>query len=102
MKSSQNILISMLEDLLSQTDIEQKKRILTEEYGMIMTTELEGRIQTMCNWSENIRDTAMKEGIEKERLNAQDNGIILGQLTAIQKSIQLLMGYIRQGIQLSL
>lgn len=69
-KSSQNILISMLENLLSQTDIEQKKRILTEEYGMIMTTELEGRIQTMCNWSENIRDTAMKEGIEKERLNA--------------------------------
>ncbi len=68
----------MLENLLSQTDIEQKKRILTEEYGMIMTTELEGRIQTMCNWSENIRDTAIKEGIEegiekgieKERLNA--------------------------------
>ncbi len=69
---------------------------------MIMTTELEGRIQTMCNWSENIRDTAMKEGIEKESLSAQENGIIFGQLTTIQKSIQLLMGYIRQGIQLSL
>lgn len=69
-KSSQNILISMLEDLISQTDIEQKKRILTEEYGMIMTTELEGRIQTMCNWSENIRDTAIQKGIEEERLNA--------------------------------
>ncbi len=69
-KSSQNILISMLEDLISQTDIEQKKRILTEEYGMIMTTELEGRIQTMCNWSENIRDMAIQKGIEEERLNA--------------------------------
>ncbi|MCM1212738.1 MAG: hypothetical protein NC318_14220, partial [Blautia sp.] len=51
-ESSQNVLISMLENLFAQTDIKQKKRILSEEYGMIMTTELEGRIQTMCNWSE--------------------------------------------------
>ena len=77
-KSSQNILISMLEDLLSQTDSEQKKRILTEEYGMIMTTELEGRIQTMCNLSENIRDTAIEEGIEKERLNAIERMVNAG------------------------
>ncbi|MCI9388007.1 MAG: hypothetical protein K1W36_13500 [Lachnospiraceae bacterium] len=33
---------------------------------MIMTTELEGRMQTMCNWSEVI----LERGIEKERLNA--------------------------------
>lgn len=24
----------------------------------------------MCNWSENIRDTAIQKGIEEERLNA--------------------------------
>lgn len=33
---------------------------------MIMTTELEGRMQTMCNLSENIREL----GVEEERLNA--------------------------------
>ncbi len=33
---------------------------------MIMTTELEGRMQTMCNWSKAI----LERGIEKERLNA--------------------------------
>ncbi len=33
---------------------------------MIMTTELEGRIQTMCNLSENIKEL----GIKTERLNA--------------------------------
>ena len=65
-QSSKNILISMLENLLSQINVEDKKRILTEEYGMIMTTELEGRIQTMCNLSENIRAIS----IEEERLNA--------------------------------
>ena len=58
--------ISMLEKLLSQTSAGEKKRILTEEYGMIMTTELEGRIQTMCNLSENIKG----QSIKTERLNA--------------------------------
>ncbi|NBJ92347.1 hypothetical protein D5281_06985 [bacterium 1xD42-62] len=56
----------MLEKLLSQTSAGEKKRILTEEYGMIMTTELEGRIQTMCNLSENIKG----QSIKTERLNA--------------------------------
>lgn len=74
LKASQNILISMLEKLLSQIDADEKKRILTEEYGMIMTTELEGRIQTMCNLSENIEARAIEKGIEKgiqtERANA--------------------------------
>ena len=39
MKDSQNILISMLEKLLSKSSVEEKKRVLTEKYGMIMTTE---------------------------------------------------------------
>ena len=64
----------MLEKLLSQTSIDEKKRILANEYGMIMTTELEGRIQTMCNLSENIRamgiEKGIEEGIKKERINA--------------------------------
>ncbi len=37
---------------------------------MIMTTELEGRMQTMCNWSEAILERGIERGIEKERLNA--------------------------------
>lgn len=40
---SQNILISMLEKLLSQASIDEKKRILTEKYGMIMTAEITSR-----------------------------------------------------------
>ena len=64
-KDSQNILISMLESLLSKTGMEEKKRILTEKYGMIMTAELEGRMQTMCNWSEAIKETSFNEGIKE-------------------------------------
>lgn len=73
-KESQNALISMLEKLLSQTSVGEKKRILTEEYGMIMTTELEGRIQTMCNLSENIKEQSVKA----ERLNAIERMIKAG------------------------
>lgn len=69
-EDSQNILVSMLEKLLSQISADEKKCILAKKYGMIMTTELEGRIQTMCNLSENIRAIGMEEGIKKERMNA--------------------------------
>ena len=65
-KKSQNVLISMLEELLSEKDAVEKKRILADEYGMKMTAELEGRIQIMCNLSENIEERS----IRRERLNA--------------------------------
>lgn len=52
----------MLEELFSGKDAVEKKRILEDEYGMRMTAELEGRIQIMCNLSENI--------IERGRIDA--------------------------------
>ena len=86
-KDSQNVLISMLEKLLSESSAEEKKRILTEEYGMVMTAELEGRMQTMCNWSEAIKEMSYNEGIEKgiekERLNAIER-MIQANLTKAQ------------------
>lgn len=78
-------LISMLEKLLSQMEVDEKKRILASEYGMIMTTELEGRIQTMCNLSLAIEE----KSIEKERLDAITRMIKVG---ATKEQI-LLYGY---------
>lgn len=86
-KVSQNVLISMLEKLFSRSSVEEKKHMLTEEYGMMMTAELEGRVQTMCNWSEAIKEMSYKEGmekgIEKERLNAIER-MIRADLTKAQ------------------
>lgn len=65
-KKSQNVLIAMLEELISKKDATEKKKILTDEYGMIMTAELERRIQIMCNWSESIKETSVK----RERIAA--------------------------------
>lgn len=63
---SQNNLIALLEELLSGADATEKKKILSAEYGMIMTEELERRLQNMCNLSQNI----LEQGMEKERKNA--------------------------------
>ena len=64
-RKSQNVLIAMLEELVSNKDAAEKKRILVDEYGMVMTAELERRIQVMCNWSESIRESIR----ERERIN---------------------------------
>lgn len=69
-KKSQNVLIAMLEELLSGKDAAKKKKILADEYGMIMTVELERRIQLMCNLSENIEARGYEKGITKERISA--------------------------------
>lgn len=82
-KDSQNTLISMLEKLLSEADADEKKHILEEKYGMIMTAELEGRIQTMCNLSENIMAMGIAEGIEK----GIEKGIKKGIVEGIEKGI---------------
>ncbi|MCI9589817.1 MAG: hypothetical protein HFG42_04585 [Lachnospiraceae bacterium] len=70
MKKSQNVLIAMLEELVSRKDVSEKKRILADEYGMTMTAELERRLQIMCNWSESIRERERKDAKIEARIEA--------------------------------
>ncbi|MCM1046776.1 MAG: hypothetical protein NC417_14830 [Candidatus Gastranaerophilales bacterium] len=51
-----------------------------DEYGMVMTTELEGRIQLMCNWSEVIAAESIKRG--------EEQGIIKERIAAIERMIR--------------
>ena len=69
-KKSGNKLIAMLEELLSGKGVAEKKHILEDEYGMIMTEELEGRMQNMCNLSELVEERGMRRGIAQERIAA--------------------------------
>ncbi len=87
-RDSQNTLIAMLEKLLSGASVEDKKRILKEEFGMIMTTELEGRMQTMCNWSEAILEKGIEKGIERGIEKGMERGIEKERLNAIERMIQ--------------
>ena len=85
MKESRNRLIHMLEELFSQKSVKEKKRILTEEYGMIMTEELEGRMQNVCNWSEYFMEAGLKEGLEKGILEGREKGIKEGREKGIKE-----------------
>ncbi len=72
-EKSKNKLIAMLEDLLSTRNRELKKQLMVKEYGMVMTTELERKVD-MCNLSDVIEERAMKKGMEK----GMEKGIIEG------------------------
>ena len=64
-QESKNQLIAMLETLLSKQSAETKKNIMSQKYGLIISTDLERRINTMCNLSEVILEDALREGLEK-------------------------------------
>ena len=74
-RKSKNVLIAMLEELVSNKDASEKKRILADEYGMTMTAELERRIQIMCNWSESISERARIEGRMEGKIEARIEAI---------------------------
>ena len=65
---SKDILISMLEELLSNKDKEEKKQNLIIKYGMKMTTQMERRLNIMCNYSDIVEERGIEKGIEKERI----------------------------------
>lgn len=65
LEESQNALISMLEKLLSGMETEEKKQVLIEKYGMVMTDQLERRMRIMCNLSEDIFERGIEQGVDQ-------------------------------------
>lgn len=88
---SQNSLIALPEELLSGADTAEKKKILSTEYGMIMTEELEGRLQTMCNLSQNIVENTILE----ERIRAIERMIKIN----LTKEQILSCGYTKKNME---
>ena len=62
-EKSDNKLLAMLEELIRKENADIKKQKLQDEFGLKMTRETEGRINTMCNWSEAIAEREREEGI---------------------------------------
>lgn len=72
---SRNKLIAMLEDLLSNQDSETKKTKLEEKYAMEITTELEGRFNSMCNLGEVVEERGIKKGMAQGIEQGKEQGI---------------------------
>lgn len=67
-KESKNELISMLEDLLRQDSLTEKKSKLENKHHLIMDVELEGRLSNMCNLSERIEENAALTAKEEDAI----------------------------------
>ncbi len=88
-KKSQNVLIAMLEELVSRKDASEKKHILEDEYGLKMTAELERRIQIMCNWSESIIERERIEARKEARIEARKEARKEARIEALEKMIRV-------------
>lgn len=64
-----NRLHGMLSTLLSEKlTPKEKETQLSNEYGFETSTELEGGLKQMCNYSNLIEERALERGIEKGKL----------------------------------
>ena len=88
-EKSKNTLIAMLEELLKKESADDKKKILSDEYGIIMNEETEGRLNTMCNLSEVVLERGIEQGqrqliytiLKKEKLLKKYLSYVIYQLT---------------------
>ena len=64
-EASKNVLIHMLETLLSIKKKEEVKNILQKEHGMIMEINDTEEVGKMCNFGEALYEEALEKGIEQ-------------------------------------
>ena len=77
-EKSKNILISMLEELIKNEGADIKNKHLAEEYGFEMDEEFEGRVRTMCNWSEAMSEMWYEDGVKQGIKSAIENALKSG------------------------
>ena len=58
-------LVGAADTIVDGTTKQAKKHKLEDKYDMKMTTELEGRINGMCNLSDVVEERGMERGIER-------------------------------------
>ena len=73
-EKSKNILIAMLEELLKKEAVADKKKILSEEYGIVMRDDTERRLNTMCNLSEVVLEKGIEKGMRQLIQQMRNNG----------------------------
>ena len=66
----------MLNTLFSPTVLpDEKKRILSKKYNIVMTVELESEVQRMCNLGTAIESKARDEGRVEGRAEGRNEGV---------------------------
>lgn len=65
-ESIENELLGMLSTLLTdELSVDEKEKLLFQEYGIETSVEVKEALNTMCNLSDLIEEKGMKRGIEQ-------------------------------------
>ena len=85
-------ILELLEVILS-TEIgnEERERILQEKFGVIMSEEMKGEFEIMCNLSQAIEDKGIAKGISIGIEQGIEKGIEKGRFEERLANIQSLM-----------
>lgn len=86
----------MLEDLFANIPVAEKKQILTQKYGLKMTTTLERSVSKMCNISEYFIEHATEVGLERGMKQGLEQGIKQGIEQGIEQSITIFIAALRK------
>ena len=85
---SKNKLIEMLEDLLSDKDLEEKKKILTERHNIVMTQEIEGGLRSMGGFGAALAEKAIEKGLAQGIEQGIEQGLEQGREEGIEEGIE--------------
>ena len=78
----ENELLRFLDTLFSsRKSLEERKRVLVEEYGMALDEEMEGTVKEMCNLSDKIeRDSHIQGYVESQRDDGKSDQEIIARI----------------------
>lgn len=73
-------ILNLLNVLFSaSTPAEKKKQRLNDEFGIAMTAEFEGEVQTMCNLSQALVDQGVQKGLQQGMRQGMQKGLQQGE-----------------------
>ena len=96
--SEESELIDLLDTVLSnEVSAGEKKRKLSDEYGMRINQQLEREVLNMCNLSEGVErrgiEKGMAQGMEKGMAQGMEKGSALAKLEILRRMVQSGMNY---------
>ena len=75
-EDTDNDILKLMNTLLSsEVNVDEKKRILKNEFNIAITEELESEVSEMCNLSQSVREQGEAIGIEKGKIETAINMI---------------------------
>ena len=81
-EESKNALIAMLEELIRKEDVDEKKKHLSNSFGLKMSSDIERRFAEMCNLSDVLIDKALEKGLEQGEEKGEKKGVEKGKILA--------------------